>query len=289
MARHKEQMQEAADMPEILPEWALAIVQAQDAGAVLDVQVTALAEKLGYHGPLTKQCLKDGVRTFQRQTVDALLQSGIRLVLLKEITAHGEFMDDLAELGFADRSARRLMNAARKVGQNGQLAVLGRTVKNASAFLELITHDDDVIENLAAMDKFELMSASQVRAAARELQEEADASAKLVAKLHQKNDKLSRHIEKLTPDDKLAELEKECTQIMTDAVNCLRGQLYHGLMALKEHDAGDRTLFMAGLVGQVQFELAALREEFNLPDVGKAADLEMAAEVAQWMPKKAKA
>ena len=39
---------------------------------------------------------------------------------------------------------------------------------------------------------------------------------------------------------------------------------------------------MAGLVGQLAAECAALREEFNLPDVSNAADLQLAAETAQW-------
>lgn len=269
MSRAKEQIQTPAEMPAILPARALAIVQAQDAGAVLDQQVTALAERLGYHGPLTKQCLKDGVRTFQRQTVDALLQSGIRLLLLKEVTAHGEFMDDLAELGFADRSARRLMNAARKVGQNGQLAVLGRTVKNASAFLELITHDDDVIENLAEMDKFEVMSASQLRAAARELQEEADASARLVAKLHDKNDKLSRRIEKAKPEELIAQDVKEATERFHEAIGFVRGGLRLGFEALAQHESGGNNShrgLMAGCVKDLRHELDILQADFFLAD-----------------------
>ena len=50
-----------------------------------------------------------------------------------------------------------------------------------------------------------------------------------------------------------------------------------------EGDVGaDNAVFMAGLVGQLAAELAALREEFNLPDVSNAADLQLAAETAQW-------
>jgi hypothetical protein len=39
---------------------------------------------------------------------------------------------------------------------------------------------------------------------------------------------------------------------------------------------------MAGLVGQLQAELNAMREEFNLPDVSSAAQAQLASDVAQW-------
>jgi hypothetical protein len=39
---------------------------------------------------------------------------------------------------------------------------------------------------------------------------------------------------------------------------------------------------MAGLLGQVQADLHALREEFALPDVSGAADAELVADMAQW-------
>ena len=36
------------------------------------------------------------------------------------------------------------------------------------------------------------------------------------------------------------------------------------------------------LVGQVQAQLNALRQEFNLPDVSNAADQKLAADMAEW-------
>jgi hypothetical protein len=54
------------------------------------------------------------------------------------------------------------------------------------------------------------------------------------------------------------------------------------LIALTNHTEDDHSIFMAGLLGQMQADLNALREEFNLPDVSSAADQALAAEVAQW-------
>ena len=39
---------------------------------------------------------------------------------------------------------------------------------------------------------------------------------------------------------------------------------------------------MAGLVGQVQAQLNALREEFDLPDTSNAAEQQLAADHAAW-------
>ena len=47
-------------------------------------------------------------------------------------------------------------------------------------------------------------------------------------------------------------------------------------------ERGTQTLFLAGLVGQLHADLANLRQEFNLPDVSRAADAELAAEFEQW-------
>ena len=60
-------------------------------------------------------------------------------------------------------------------------------------------------------------------------------------------------------------------------------ELRQALVALSgAPGGGDKSVFMAGLVGQIQADLNALREEFNLPDVSNAADAQLAAEVAQW-------
>ena len=91
-----------------------------------------------------------------------------------------------------------------------------------------------------------------------------------------------KRINKLPPDEALANLQREATAMMNDALGAVRGGMRQALIALKNHGDDDHSLFMAGLVGQVQSDLAALCEEFNLPDVSNAADAQLAAEVAEW-------
>ncbi len=284
MARHKEQIQEAADMPEILPERALAIVQAQDAGAVLDVQVTALAERLGYQGHLTVGGLEDEIRFFQRHTVQALLETGKRLLLLKEMTAHGEFLERIELLGFAERSAHRLMSSAAKASKSATVAGLAGKVKSMAVLMELFTHGDDVVESIAAMDKFAVMSLSQVQAAARELEADAIAQVKVLDDKNRRIDKLSRHIAKATPDEVLQELHKEAGNFGLEAAGIVRGSLRQAFIAIRNHgeSAEAHDMFLAGLLGQVVADVRLVREEFNLPDVSTVAELQLAREVDQW-------
>ena len=249
-------------------------------------RVFALAQKLGYAGALTVGGVEDEIRFYQHRTVEAMLELGKRLLILKEVSPHGEFERRAELLGFAISSAKTFMNAARKAAKSPAIGVLASQVKDRKAFFELITHDDSTIEALGELDDFDRMSASQLREHARQLTLDKQADEKLLADKSAKIDKLSRHIKKSTPDSILLELQKEATGLMNDALGCVRGQLRQACLALRDHaslnDLGDQTLFMAGMLGQVQADLKALRDEFALPDVSSAADAELAADMAQW-------
>lgn len=155
----------------------------------------AIAVQVGYEGSLSISSLEDEIRFYQRRTVEAILETGKRLLVLRELTPRGEFDPRLDALGFSRRTAYRFMQAAGKTANSANLALISGQMKSASAFLELVTHDDDVLEGLAEMDDIERMSASEVRALARNLKAEADANDKL---LHDKNAK----IDKLTRENK---------------------------------------------------------------------------------------
>lgn len=258
--------------------------------AVLSLDASAKAKEValqvGYQGAMTVGALEDEIRFYQRRTVEAILETGKRLLILKELTPHGEFTQRVEMLGFTDRTARRFMQAAQKTSKSANLAVLATQVKNSSAFLELVTHDDDVLESVAELDDIDRLSASQLRAKVRELTGEKEAVEKLMVNKNTKIDQLEREkqlIQKLPPDEVLEKVMKEATAITRDALGAIRGGLRQALQALNDApDGTGKAVFMAGLVGQVQADLNALREEFKLPDVSTAADAALAAEVAQW-------
>lgn len=292
MARNTTPAPESKETPVDLGRIALDI-QAANTLALMETtaaeNVLALAQQLGYDGALSVGALEDGIRFYQQRTAEACLELGKRLVLLKEASLHGEFQPRLDLLGIDPRTAQRFMAAAAKFSKAVTLPLL-KVANSQSKLLELLVLDDSEMAELAeggtvrgmTTDKIANMGVRELRTNLRNAFADREANDKLLSNKNAQIDKLSRHIAKSTPDQVLLELQKESTALMNDALGCVRGQIRQAFIALKNHSEDDNSLFMAGLVGQLQGDLNTLREEFNLPDISTAADQELAAEVAQW-------
>ena len=260
--------------------------------AVLEIEqnqnVTALAQKLGYMGSTDMGALENSARDAKEYLGKSIYMLGSCLLLLKEGSKHGQFLPVLNGLGIDVDTAQRYMAMTRRFANTAMSRHLEKL--GFSKMAELLPLDDDQIDRLVdwgqtgelALDKVATMSVKELRAAVREAKADKEASEKLLADKNAKIDKLSRRIAKATPDDVLLELQKEATVLMNDALGCIRGQLRQAFIALKNHTDADHTLFMAGLAGQVQADLTALRQEFHLPDISTAADQALLAEQAQW-------
>jgi hypothetical protein len=231
----------------------------------------AVAQQVGYQGAMTVGALEDEIRFYQRRTVEAILETGKRLLVLKELTPHGEFSKRVEILGISNRTAQRFMQAAAKTAKSANLAALTNQVKSASVFLELITHDDDVLENLSEMDDIDRLSATELRARLRETAQEKKATDQLLENKNKRIDQLERatqRIKAMPANEAGAALRKEATSMVYDAQGLINGNLRAALEALNDApDADRKTLFMAGMVGQLIADLVTLRDEFNLPDV----------------------
>jgi len=158
-----------------------------------------------------------------------------------------------------------------------KLEVIRTAIGNGSTKAEVLS----VIEDLAE-------KVQQAETATAEVRAELKASEDVLATKNKTIDKLQRdlrRIEKLPPDEQLAGLKKEATAIATEAEGFILGGLRQALAALSVENGQEtraHDVFMAGLVGQVQAQINALREEFNLPDVSNAADQRLASEMAEW-------
>jgi len=106
-----------------------------------------LATQLGYAGTLTVGALEDEIRFYQQRTVEACLELGKRLLLLKEMTPHGEFKQRIAMLNIHERTAQRFMSASLKFSKSDNLSLL-KAVGNQSKLLELLVLDDDEVKAL---------------------------------------------------------------------------------------------------------------------------------------------
>ena len=134
-----------------------------------------LAQELGYGEALTVGALEDGIRFYQQRTAEACLELGKRLLLLKELSGHGEFTKRVELLGFSERAARRFMQMTRKFTKTAKLAVLAPKAGSQQKLLELLVLDDEDLEGLAdgdavgrlTLDEIECMSHTELRQALR--------------------------------------------------------------------------------------------------------------------------
>lgn len=166
----------------------LVVIQRQQ-----NAEVSLLATQLGYDGDLSIGSLEDGIRFYQRRTVEACLELGKRLVLLKSVTPVGEFTARVELMGFHERAARRFMSAALKTSKSDNLSALSTRIKSASAFLELVMVDDeDTLKAIAEMDDVDRMPASELRKAVRDLKANSEANDKLLAAKDKKINMLTR-------------------------------------------------------------------------------------------------
>lgn len=129
---------------------------------------TALATELGYDGDLTLGAVEDRARIYQRRTAEDAIELGKCLLIIRELTQRGEFDQRLEMLGIARRTGYRFMQAAAKISKSCHLAQIANKVKSLSSVLELVTQDDEVIEDLAGMDDLDTLTATQLRARVRE-------------------------------------------------------------------------------------------------------------------------
>ena len=199
------------------------VADPQNALLALDKQananIQALALQLGYDGSLTVGALEDEIRFYQRRTVEACLELGKRLLLLKEITPHGEFSQRIELLGINERMGRRFMSATLKFAKTDSKSVL-KAAGNQTKLLELIALDDEEITELTeggsargiTLDSISTMSVTELRKALRDAKADTQAKDELLAKKNEKIDQLDAELTKrtqLTPDARLLERQEQ--------------------------------------------------------------------------------
>ncbi len=163
-----------------------------------------LATQFGYEGSLTVGALEDEIRFYQRRTVEACLELGKRLILLKEMTPHGEFKQRTEMLNINERAAQRFMSAAFKFTKSDNLSVL-KAAGNQSKLLELLVLDDEEIAELSnggsvsdiTLDDIDRMTASELRKKLREAKADNTAKDQLIQKKDLKINELDANLSKV--------------------------------------------------------------------------------------------
>ncbi|WP_049044376.1 DUF3102 domain-containing protein [Acinetobacter bereziniae] len=178
-----------------------------------------LASQFGYEGTLTVGALEDEIRFYQQRTVEACMELGKRLLLLKEMTPHGEFNKRIEMLNFTPRMAQKFMSAVLKFSKTNSNSLLHKA-GNQTKLLELVALDDDEIQVIEAggsvgdlnLDSIETMSVRELKTALRaahsENQQHKENDAAKDQLLLKKDQKLNELDAKLTKAESLPEIKK---------------------------------------------------------------------------------
>lgn len=223
------------------------------------------AEKL----PATAGNLDDFCRRVFGRSYNTMLEETQNLNLLGE-----QAYEAAAQL----RIGRNTLRLTRAMPPE-KLEIVRAAIAEGSTKAEVLS----VIEDLAE-------KVQQAEAATAEAKAELKASEDVLATKNKTIDKLQRdltRIEKLPKDEQLTAIKKEATAIANDAEGFMLGNLRQALLKIRSHAStsdndAEHGVFMAGLVGQVQAKITALRQEFNLPDVSNANEQRLAAEMSEW-------
>lgn len=193
---------------------------------------------------------------------------------LRNLKALGEeALESMSRMGIGYRELRQY----RKLPEDQKLALLEvAKTGDKSEFLDLA---EELIAR-HAKEKADLSqqleeSAKEHEATAKRLEVVTEQKAEAEAK--------AARIAVMTPDKSLADLQTKATKISNTAAGAIKGEVRQALLKLNEMPpSASRTVFAAGLLGTLQAEINALREEFGLPDIASAAERELAADTQAW-------
>lgn len=264
--------------------------------AKAEAGLKALAVNLRYAGELDPESLWAMVEYRQRRSVEDILEMGRGLLLLKEQTPHGEFLQQCAARSIHPRAAQRLMGVALKFSKNDTMSLL-KAAGTQAKVLELAVLDDEELQALEAgesvagitLDELELMSASQLRETIRELRADADAKDQRISKLsddvnkaEEKAVKAGRKWKTASPDDKQITLEQRVVeakhsivaQVGTESTNGLLSAMLELADHCNEHKL-DCSKFMGDTLDELIASIRGIRDGYNFGfDVSLAIDSE---------------
>lgn len=269
------------DQPKVAGAMALMRQEASElamATAQHDSAVRAVAQQLGYQLPADAtdpDLIQRDIAANMRRSVEACLEVGRGLRVLKEACEHGSFMARLEVLGIEVRVAQRFMASATKFSKAASTPLL-KAAGNQTKLFEMLVLDDEQIEELEltgqtgelSLDDVATMSVKELRAALREERSERQADRDVLAKKTARIDKLEREkvlLDRQGPDEEFKRLQAEAGDLVAEIRALITGALRQ---AVGQFVDGDSAPTAAGLVGQVMADLVALRDEYLLPDVG---------------------
>lgn len=253
-----------------------------------EATVRAVAAQIGYQLPADctdPDLIQRDISANMRRSVEACLEVGRGLAVLKTACGHGNFAARLDVLGIDVHVASRFMQSAIKISKLPTSANLTKALGNQSKLFEMLVLDDEQLEELELtgqtgelhLDEIATMSVKELRAALREAKEDAKATDKVMGNitgqkhaLEKELARAKRRIEAATPDEVGQELRAEIAQLSFNAEAAILGALDEGFCRLEEHAIANNCTheeFMSGCLAQIERALIGLRNRFNVKAV----------------------
>lgn len=195
-----------------------------------EVMVRTVAAQLGYQLPADctdPDLIQRDISANMRRSVEACLEVGRGLSVLKVACGHGNFVARLDVLGIDRSVAVRFMQAATKFSNVASTHHLTKAIGNQTKLFEMLILDDAQIDELELtgqtgelkLDDIATMSVKELRAALRESREKIADKDRVLASKNTKLDELDQQLSRtlkqihLPPwDERVAPFQKEITE-----------------------------------------------------------------------------
>ena len=219
-----------------------------------------------------------------RQTMEGMFELGRALIILKEHTEHGRFMEIVkSQFGIGHAETARLMSATQRFATPlmqkaaPKLMDLGK-----SKLLELLVEEDVTLVGLAegeevngmTLDDVDRMTVRELRVALRESRETAEAKDKVLADKNKKVDELAEKLAKKqtgAKEPKAEDVGSDLLMMLSSLEVSIRSQvsrlkeLFDQLNAHREAHGINHTAKMVGTLNQIILDCETLRESYALP------------------------
>ncbi|MEW6463765.1 MAG: hypothetical protein AB1459_21760 [Pseudomonadota bacterium] len=246
-----------------------------------DTQVRAVAAQLGYQLPADctdPDLIQRDIAANMRRSVEACLEVGRGLEVLRAACPHGEYNQRLEDLGVDRNVAFKFRQSAAKFASLGSNSVMAKAIGNQTKLFEMLVLDDEEILELEltgqtgelSLDDVATMSVKELRAALREAREDKKAQGRVMADKDAKINELSTQLAKkplveVKPlDEQLKELRLEATAKAGAAEAAISGALFPAIHLLMQHEGVEQRVFAAGLLAQVEQALVEIRAEYGI-------------------------
>lgn len=220
-----------------------------------DATVRAVAAQLGYQLPADctdPDLIQRDIAANMRRSVEACLEVGRGLRVLKEACGHGNFIARLDVLGIDHSVAKRFMQAATKFSNGATSHHLTKAIGSQSKLFEMLVLDDEQIEELELtgqtgelhLDDIATMSVKELRKSLREARETADARERIIgdkdAMINRLTEEKARR--KGKADDaarERADLEAQLLRNLQDKALTLLGTINEVAVAVADIEANE--------------------------------------------------